>query len=197
MYIEGLLVCINFGDFLASTLPRNRPNFDHLVIVTSPEDKRTRLLARKYDCQIVYTTRHEQPNNKFNKAKAINDGLGACTKKGWVVLLDADVALSTNFKLDIEGQINLATKQDGEEVNLTVYGLHRYMCWSRSEWRRFLKTGKHKWKLDKERRFSQAPAGYFQMWHIKTCEKSYPENYPLSRPENILGASHGDIAFAK
>jgi len=194
MYLEGLIVCINFGDFLATTLPRNRRHFNKLTIVTSPEDKRTRLLARKHHCNLVETTRHLE-DGQFNKAKAINDGLDGCSKSDWLILLDADIALAADFRTDILNQMKLHKSQGREQNENTIYGLHRYMCWSKAEWKKFLATGTHKWKLDKKRRPSQAPAGYFQMWCPRVRTEVYPENFPAHA--TIHGGYHGDLAFAK
>ena len=41
MTFEGLTVSVNYGDYLALTLPENVSQFDRFVVVTSPDDKQT------------------------------------------------------------------------------------------------------------------------------------------------------------
>jgi len=41
LYIEMVEVCINYSDLLKITLPTAKLHFDNIVIVTSPEDKKT------------------------------------------------------------------------------------------------------------------------------------------------------------
>ena len=200
MFLESLIVCIDFGDFLASTLPCNRPIFDQLTIVTSPEDEYTRQLAQEHDCKLVTTSRHRE-TNLFNKSKAINDGLEICTEQGWLCLLDADIALPQNFRSEVFSEIDQVFPEagKGEQTRNTVFGLHRYMCWSRTEWQTYLSTGKHKWSVETPRRRVQAPAGYFQLWCTECRKERYPEAYPdcPSATRRGGGGYHGDLAFSR
>jgi len=123
--------------------------------------------------------------------------LDACSKKGWLAILDADIALSQNFRVDIENQINLRLIPDKLETKRTIYGLQRYMYWSKPEWKAFLKTGKHKWELDKKRKCAQAPAGYFQLWYAKNQTKLYHEDWAANSNRLIRGGYHRDLDFAR
>ena len=196
MFFESLIVCIDFGDFLASTLPCNRPIFDRLTIVTSPEDECTASLAREHDCELVITSRHRE-TNLFNKSKAINDGLEVCTEQGWFCLLDADIALPQDFRPEVFSQI--ALEAQAEDM---IFGLHRYMCQSKTEWQAYLSTGKHEWNIDKLRKRSQLPAGYLQLWCAEHRKERYPEAFPDNPPKrkragSHAGGYHGDLAFGQ
>ena len=193
MFLECLVVCINFGDFLATTLPINRSHFNDFTIVTSPEDKRTQLLAKDHDCKIVTTIRHRE-TKLFNKSKAINDGLDNCSQRGWLCLLDADIVLPSEFYKDITCGLEREEQYARER---TVYGLHRHMCISNAEWKMFQLTGQNNWPIEKMRRFSQSPAGYLQLWYAKLIKNRYPEEYPDLPSDGCRGGYHGDIAFTK
>ena len=51
--LEAVTVCVDYGDFLAQTLPGNMEHFDRYVIVTSSDDKETQDVARKYGAVLV------------------------------------------------------------------------------------------------------------------------------------------------
>ncbi len=199
MFFEGLIVCVDFGDFLASTLPCNRPIFDRLTIVTSPEDECTKSLAREHDCELVTTVRHRK-TKLFNKSKAINDGLKVCTEQGWLCLLDADIALLQDFRSEVFSQIFSETEKV-ERAEDKIFGLHRYLCWSKKEWEAYLLTGKHEWRVEKFRKRNQLAAGFLQLWCAEHHKERYPEAYPDHPPKRKRGSHsggyHGDLAFSQ
>lgn len=49
MRIEAITVSVNYDDFLAETLPLNRPLFDDMIVVTTPEDVETQRICRYWD----------------------------------------------------------------------------------------------------------------------------------------------------
>lgn len=93
MQLEGLVTCVNYADFLAATLPLNRQQFDHLVVVTAPEDFETARLCEYWNVQCIPCAGFSAHWGKFNKARGINTGLKALKKNGWVVHFDADILL--------------------------------------------------------------------------------------------------------
>ena len=193
-HLNGVIVCINFDDFLATTLPMNRRHFDRLVIVTTrgPDDKPTRIVARRNDCKLVYSERYCEMST-FNKGKAINDGLAHCSQRGWACVLDADIVLPNDFGRWV-GSLpgSSGVKYDWQR---TLFGLHRWMCSDWREWREYLRTGNHHWALDKLRSWCQLPAGYLQLWYAATMHVRYPENYPDD--PDPRGGYHGDLAFGR
>jgi len=50
MRIEAVVVCVNYSDFLAATLPKNIELVDRLVVVSHYEDRATHRLCDKYSC---------------------------------------------------------------------------------------------------------------------------------------------------
>lgn len=190
VFFEAVVVSIGFGDFLATTLPINRPVFDRLIIVTSPEDECTKALAREHDCDLVITSRHKEAG-PFNAGKVINDGLDACTERGWLAQIDADIVLPENFRLKLFSAVAHVFSTTAPKVRAenTVFGLHRSMCRSREEWEAYLLAGEHTWLVEKLRKRSHPPAGYFQLWYAKGHKVRYPEDYPT--------CASGDLAFSR
>ena len=44
MYLEGIIVCVNYSDFLAHTLPYNKTHFDNLIVVTDTKENRQNIV---------------------------------------------------------------------------------------------------------------------------------------------------------
>jgi hypothetical protein len=179
MYLEGTLISVDFSDLLAETLPRNRQFFDHLIIATSPQDKDTQKLAKKYNCTLVISERQWEDNAPFNKGKIINDAFKKLHKKDRIIHLDCDIVLPAEFRRQVLKNTQRYSKR-------AIFGCHRYMVPSKKQWDHFLNTGRYKWRIDKKRVFPQAPAGFVQIWHSE-FHRNYPENYPT--------ASRSDIVF--
>lgn len=188
MYTECVIACVDFGDFLATTLPWNREAFDRMVIVTSPEDEETKKVARQYNCVVVESIRYREKQT-FNKGKLLNDGIKVCVGKGWLCLLDSDIILPKGFRKDF-----VSALASHKWWKSTLFGFHRYMCNSYEDWKHFVDRGHHHWTLEKKRRPTQKPAGYLQMWYQHGMAMTYPENYP--EEPDPYGGFHGDLAFA-
>src|ERR1035441_6530228 len=94
MKLEAVIISAGCSDFLAHTLPMNKPLFDKILVVTSPEDRDTQRICDywnvPYERTDVLSTRWE---GVFCKGKGINVGLDKLDKDGWVAHMDADIAL--------------------------------------------------------------------------------------------------------
>jgi hypothetical protein len=53
--IEAVVVCVNYSDFLAYTLPANRSQFNNMVVVTDTKDEATVAICNKYNVRCVQT----------------------------------------------------------------------------------------------------------------------------------------------
>ena len=170
MTIEAITVSINFGDYLAETLPRNKPLFNHIVVVTSPNDWLTKDVCRINGVEFVETVRHLD-EGQFNKGKVINDGLHSRQWRDWICHIDADTVVPKGFYSRISKMISHKE---------TIYGCHRYMCESQDQWKRYLQTGETKTMGELRRTAQTLPVGYFQLWH-SSQNQFYPEDVPLAR----------------
>lgn len=123
--MELVIVCDGYADFLAHTLPLNKHFFEHMVVVTSYEDKDTRQLCEHLHVNCVPTDDLETRKGNFYKGLGINAGLEALSKTGWVLHMDADIVLPPLFR-EIIQRCNLDPH--------FLYGCDRYMIEGREQW---------------------------------------------------------------
>lgn len=183
MIIEAVIVCVNYADFLAHTLPSTRSQFDRLVVVTDTKDLETKKLCEFYNVECVQTDVFYEGGDSFNKGKGINKGLECLSLKGWVVHLDSDIYLPPLTRSILE---NLPLQND------KIYGADRLMCPSYELWDRFIRKPspiQDSWVFVHTDAFPMGvrlaeyktpdggyePIGYFQMWNP---EKSGVYRYP-------------------
>ena len=196
MYLEGVIICVEYSDFLASTIIHNKQYFDDLVVVTSTTDEATRNLCEHMYVKCIQTDCFYENGDKFNKAKGINVGLAALSKKDWVIHLDADIYLPP------------LTRSILERIDLNpefIYGIDRMMCPSYQEWQKYLEAPKpiHEgWIYVHPTRFPMGvriaeymnkgwePIGFFQMWNPSV---SGVFDYPDQHGE----ADRTDVLFCK
>lgn len=195
MKIEAVIVCDRYSDFLAHTLPDNRILFDQMVVVSSHEDKKTQRVCEYWHVKCIQTDVLESRKGHFCKGAGINVGLDALDKSGWVIHMDADIALPP------------LTRRFIEIMNLDpsyIYGCDRLMCRSFDEWQRFrslprLQHENEVWMHMNQFPFGHrvainsyggyVPIGFFQMWS--------PTASGISKyPEGHTNAAREDTAFA-
>lgn len=92
MGLNAIMVAVDYTDLLSLTLPYNRHHFDKVCIVTDlRDDKRLFELAGEYDCRLYTTDAFTRQGAVFNKWLALEEGLDAMGREGWIAILDADV----------------------------------------------------------------------------------------------------------
>ena len=97
-FIEAVIVCVNYGDFLAETLPHNKQFFDEVTVVSSFADKETHRVCRFNNIDPVKTDSFWEEGASFNKANGINLGLAHARFNDWILHIDADVLLPHDFR---------------------------------------------------------------------------------------------------
>jgi hypothetical protein len=192
MKIEAVTTCVNYGDFLAETLPTNRYVFSRFVVVTAPEDLVTRKLCEFWHVQCVLTDAFESRWGRFNKAAGINAGLATLDKDAWLVHLDADIFLPPLTR-DILDVLPLDEQ--------CIYGVDRYRVLGFPAWRQFC----HHPRLQHEAEYfvhmdsfplgtracsgeGYAPVGFFQLWHSRTGCVTYPVEHTTAARTDTLHA---------
>ncbi len=178
--MEAVTVCVNYGDFLAHTLPHNRKHFNNYIVVTSTTDSFTKKICDYYEVKCIQTDIFYQNNDVFNKGKAINEALKHLKLDSWVLHMDADIYLFPNFRTTLKG---------AELDKNALYSIDRLMCNSYEDWCDFLSnpltiydgiTDKFKLgtRLINQDDQGYLPLGYFQLWNPKNSGVySYDENH--------------------
>lgn len=196
MKIEAVIVCVDYADFLAETLPHNIPHFDRIVVITTPKDVATQELCRKLSVPYYATDIFYKGGASFNKARGIDYGLAYLRENEWIVQLDADTYLPPMTRKWLE----LKNLDEG-----AIYGIDRVNIIGHEAWDAFLSerhTG-HDYMcrvrvpgggnfalLDRiaiKDYGGWVPIGYFQMWHGSTGRR-----YPIAKGD----AEHTDVLHA-
>lgn len=88
---RALIICVDFSDLLAITLPYNRHHFEEVLVVTTPADKRSQRVAKNWGADIYETNSFYEPGAIFNKWNPMEEGLDAMSREGWICLMDVDI----------------------------------------------------------------------------------------------------------
>lgn len=200
MRLEAVTVCVGYADFLAETLPLNKPHFDRLLVVTTPDDVDTQRICSYHHVECLITTAFTDLGGTFRKGAGINAGLQKL-KDGrnagaWVAHLDADIALPAQ------------TRQTLENAKLDptlVYGIDRLNVIGYDRWRQQCINPRIQQETDRclvhlsdypigarlnvPKLGGWAPIGFFQLWNpFHSGVSSYPTDND--------GADRTDMLFA-
>ena len=203
--LEGVTTSVGFDDVLDVTLGLNHPHLDTMIVVTSPEDRATQLVAKKHSAIRVTTDLFKKNGRPFNKGAAINAGFDLFQYHGWRLHLDVDIALPDNFRRvlfnhthldqaclygaarrDVVGQAGLAAFLQGR---LAVPQLAFNSGLSAEHGGALPVPGPSASSaqyVDSLRGY--CPIGFFQLWH---CSQQRPYPYSLGT------ACHDDVIFAQ
>jgi hypothetical protein len=197
MRIEAVAICVDYADYLEETLPSLLPHVDDLVIVTTPEDSRTRRLCARHSVRCLPTRCFYRGGEAFNKAQGINYGLANLKLDDWVLHIDADTVLPPRTRYMLEN-----TDLDPRKL----YGCDRVHCVGRAEWDSFkvspaipyewrcLVQSPRSWRLGSRIAHMEhggyCPLGFFQLWS--------PRGSGIARyPQVGQGtAEHSDVLHA-
>jgi hypothetical protein len=196
MYLEVVIVCVDYADFLIHTLPQAKLNSNHVVVVTTPTDKETQSVCAHHNVECLRTNAFYENGDPFNKAKGINEGLAYLSKRGWVLHIDADVYLPAMTRSILERK-DLDPKR--------IYGADRLMCPDFESWVSYNRRPKpihDSWTYVHLNAFPiasriadyngdcYAPIGYFQLWNPGASGvTTYPDKHGA--------ADRTDMLFAK
>lgn len=198
--IECVTVCVDYADFLREVAPINRAVLDRWIVVTEPGDKATREVCRDFSIECLLTGDFRR-GGEFAKARGINRGLDQCQGDGWLLHLDADIALPFDFGRCLEK----AALEPGK-----LYGCDRLCVTGWDNWAalkaRGLHAREHGWLVEKRRPGAwvggvpagpdngYAPIGFFQLWH---GSETLSWGFPRKRyPERHGNAARTDVQFA-
>ena len=193
--LECVIVCREYSDFLAYTLPHNKQMFDKLVVVTSKEDRKTRKLCEFYHVHCVVCPELSDPG--MFKGDAIDQGLHHLELDGWVLHLDADIWLPPQTRRLLERACLDKSM---------IYGADRFNVRGAGAWGDFLRSPKLQHECEayihlNNHDFDVAtrvmahdtgwvPIGFFQLWHPWV---SSVYHYPKAHGD----AGRTDMLFSK
>lgn len=191
--IEGIIVCKDYSDFLAHTLPENIEHFDHLVVVTHYSDKKTQEICSKYSVECVQAHVFDEDGDRFNKGRAVNVGLSHLKNPDWIIHFDADIVFPKRFRWMIEhSKLDTANIYGCDRVN--IFGWEKWLevkdkmnPYYKDHWFVSPPEGHPLGSRIIHREHGYVPIGFFQMWH-----KSQNKKYAIFEGT----AEHSDVLFA-
>lgn len=102
--MRAILVSVDYGDVLALTLPHNRHHFSDVMVVTAPRDAETIDAAEAAGARIFLTESFWEGGADFNKFRALEQGLDAFGREGWLAIMDADVLWPRDVGMREQGE---------------------------------------------------------------------------------------------
>lgn len=169
-HLEAITICVNFSDYLLRCID-NRKHFNKWTIITHPTDQDTINLCSKYHLNCELSERFYENKAQFNKGKGINDGLIGIEKNGWLLHLDADILLPSNFRQFFE-MAHLNKQYLYGAYNRILKNHYETSCSHRS----------------KKKHLKYLLKGFFQLWNL--------EEYPnVKYPEYCKTAGTSDLDF--
>ena len=197
--VEAIVVCWNYSDFLAETLPWNVAHVDRLVVVTDHSDSATKAVCQKWSVECVVTDAFHEKGEDFNKGSAINVGIQSLRQMGWIVHLDADIVLPTQFRNMLDKS---ALQRD------CIYGAERANVANYARWQ----TLKHSFHTQPQfsyrymvatdpdlpiganlihKQYGYCPIGFFQLWHSE-----FMHQHDLRYPDTEGSAENMDVQWS-
>lgn len=89
--LTAFIVCVDYHDYLALTLPYNRHHFRNVVVITTEQDKQTQNIGDKTFSDVYCTDAFYRNGANFNKFAAMEEAFDAYGRSGWICIMDADV----------------------------------------------------------------------------------------------------------
>ena len=188
--IEGITVCVQYADFFAETIDRMCHAVDQLFVVTTADDKDTqKLCLNRPKITVVETDAFYRDGMTFSVGAGVNEGLKACNRDNWVLVLDADTALPWHTREALEFA-DLDPRK--------LYGVDRATAWGRTMWDAVKGMDQYQCplvvspplRLSLRVSFPQHggwfPCGYFNLWYPGV---SGIHDYPIhpGRDSRIVG----------
>ena len=91
--MNAITCCVGYDDYIEVTLPGMQEHFDRVVVVTTPDDKRTISIAENHGVDVITTRMFTWNGSTFNRGAALEWALSLVGWDGWIALIDADISL--------------------------------------------------------------------------------------------------------
>lgn len=196
--VEGVIVCVQYADFLEHTLRHNQHHFSDLVVVTDFDDKGTHDVCRRFSVTCVRTDEFYHHGDSFNKGAGINLGLARLRNRGWILQLDADVILPNNFRNMLrKTALNPQCLYGADRVNVGSYEQYSQLlndCHFQHQHHHCCLVTPPSLPLGSRLlhdEYGYCPIGFFQLWHA-----SFARQHEIRYPMHCGNAEESDVSFA-
>lgn len=198
--ISGLIVCVNYADMLKLTIENSIKILNTLTVVTTPEDKETIDLCKKYNVNVLEygccfcendKKIVDDPNKLFHLSKMINQGLMYIIEhypNDWILYVNSDILLNPSL-----ANVNL----DNFDENV-LYGSWRHVIPTKAEYDEIYNNG----DINFGECYARFPNidgdgsvgfGFFQLFKKRVFyDQTYKFNGGIS-----YDASYSDLLFVK
>ena len=187
--VKAVVVCVGYDDILKITMPTVLPHVEKMVVVTSPDDKRTQeYVAGFANVKTHVTDVFTRNGAKFNKGAGMEEGFDALGRDGWILVLDADIMVPPDLGERLEA---LKPKRG------YLYNPRRRILENPADWWRY--TNPKKWGELPLRKEDKGWYGYFQLFnaadpalvgrpwyptdftHAGQCDDKFQHRWPADR----------------
>lgn len=151
--IDAVIVSVDYNDFLILTLKNNIKYLENITVVTSTSDTLCKEICDKFGVKCVITDKMYEDGAKFNKGKAINEGIKSIQNPDWILLLDADIIIPNSWNGIINSNI---FKKDA------IHICSRNIIENYDDYQRWI-NGEQVGRIESSKGF-----GYFQLFNINS-----------------------------
>lgn len=102
MRIRGITVCVDYSDLLIVSARRWLEQLDSWIVITSPDDDRTKFMCDQLKITSWDTTAFYRDGAVFNKALAMSELYGMSHWLDWWLFIDADIVPPTDWRKRVE-----------------------------------------------------------------------------------------------
>lgn len=156
MNIRGITISVGYGPLLAVTLPRAMRHLSECLVVTTPDDDETHIVAsRTPGVRVLTTDAFTRHGARFNKGLGMEEGFDTLGREGWILIFDADIVMPDILPAG-------GIKPD------CLYGARRRILPDPSEWSDDLE-----WRSLPMLR-DGGPIGFFQCFHATALKGRRP-----------------------
>jgi len=101
MKIEAITVSVNYSDYLKQCVS-NKDKVDRWVVVTHEDDIDCIKVCEENEIEYICSEKVYEDGAYLAKGKAINEGLELLDKDDWILHVDSDIRLPSNFREVVE-----------------------------------------------------------------------------------------------
>ena len=110
-----MVVCVNFADLAARTLPHWQPGLASLLVVSTEADRETADVCTLLGIDLYTTDAFKRHGAAFNKGAAMEEALPHVPWRDWILLFDIDIIPPARW-----------WEQLGDPQPGKLYGAHRW-----------------------------------------------------------------------